>query len=138
LDRVGGVSAINNLFDIAAVISGKERPRIHLTPEAQFHLDSLPGTLYQFYQGGIASQRMGEFMIEALPIGPDGIHRAAEEMIAEYGPDALTTAKKRVLVLRAEGFESLAKTWDLIYAVLQDEDDSKHRPEAYKRALGSE
>jgi hypothetical protein len=47
-------------------------------------------------------------------------------MIAEHGPDALTTAKKRALVLRAEGFESLAKTWDLIYAVLQDEDDSKH------------
>ncbi len=69
---------------------------------------------------------MGEFMIEALPIGPDGIHRAAEEMIAEHGPDALTTAKKRALVLSAEGFESLAKTWDLIYAVLQDVDDPKH------------
>ncbi len=65
-------------------------------------------------------------MIEALPIGPDGIHRAAEEMIVENGPEALTTAKKRALVLRAEGFESLAKTWDLISAVLQDVDDSKH------------
>ncbi len=53
-------------------------------------------------------------------------------MIAEYGPEALAEAKERALVLRAEGFESLAKTWDLISAVLQDEDDSKHRPEAYK------
>jgi hypothetical protein len=69
---------------------------------------------------------MGEFMTEALPIGSDGIHRAAEEMIAAHGPEALTTAKKRALVLRAEGFESVAKTWDLISAVLQDEDDSKH------------
>ncbi len=74
-------------------------------------------------EGPFLSERMGVFMIEALPIGPDGIHRAAEEMIAEHGPDALTTAKKRALVLRAEGFESLAKTWDLIYAVLQDVDD---------------
>ena len=65
-------------------------------------------------------------MIEALPIGPDGIHRAAEEMIAEHGPEALTTAKKRALVLRSAGFESLAKMWDLIYAVPQDVDDSKH------------
>ena len=68
---------------------------------------------------------MGVFMIEALPIGPDGIHRAAEEMVADHGPEALTIAKTRALVLRVEGFESLAKTWDLIYAVLQDEDDSK-------------
>jgi hypothetical protein len=69
---------------------------------------------------------MGVFMIEALPIGPDGIHRAAEEMVADHGPEALTRAKTRALVLRAEGLESLAKTWDLIYAVLQDEGDSKH------------
>ncbi len=65
-------------------------------------------------------------MVEALPIGPDGIHRAAEVMIAEYGPEALAEAKERAQDLRSEGFESLAKTWDLIYAVLQDEDDSKH------------
>ncbi len=65
-------------------------------------------------------------MVEALPIGPDGIHRAAEEMIAEHGPEALTRAKTRAQTLRAEGLESLAKTWDLIYAVLQDVDDSKH------------
>ncbi len=65
-------------------------------------------------------------MVEALPIGPDGIHRAAEEMIAEHGPEALAKARKRAQTLRAEGLESLAKTWDLIYAVLQEEDDSKH------------
>ena len=34
-------------------------------------------------------------MVEALPIGSDGIHRAAEEMIADHGPEALAEAKKR-------------------------------------------
>ncbi len=71
-------------------------------------------------------------MVEALPIGPDGIHRAAEVMIAEHGPEALVKAKKRAQAVRSEGFESLAKTWDLICAVIRDVDDSKHRPEAYK------
>ena len=77
-------------------------------------------------------------MVVALPIGPDGICRAAEEMIAEHGPEALAKAKKEAQTTRSEGFESLAKTWDLICAVIRDVDDSKHIPEAYKRALGSE
>jgi hypothetical protein len=46
-------------------------------------------------------------MVEALPIGPDGIHRAAEEMIAEHGPDALTTAKKRALMCTLDGTDTL-------------------------------
>ena len=75
-------------------------------------------------------------MVEALPIGSDGIHRAAEEMIADHGPEALAEAKKRAQAVRSEGFESLAKTWDLICAVIWDVDDSKHSPEAYKKALG--
>ncbi len=70
-------------------------------------------------------------MIEALPIGPNGIHRAAEEMIAEHGPEALAKARKRAQTVRSEGFESLAKTWDLICAVIRDVDDSKHSPEVY-------
>ena len=57
-------------------------------------------------------------------------------MIAEYGPEALAEAKERAQDLRSEGFESVAKTWDLICAVIQDVDDSKHSPEAYKKALG--
>ncbi len=75
-------------------------------------------------------------MAEALPIGSDGIHRAAEEMIADHGPEALAEAKKRAQAVRSEGFESLAKTWDLICAVIRDLDDSKRSPEAYKKALG--
>ena len=71
-------------------------------------------------------------MVEALLIGSDGIHRAAEEMITDHGPDALAKGKKQALALRSEGFGSLAKTWDLICAVIRDLDDSKHSPEAYK------
>ena len=75
-------------------------------------------------------------MAEALPIGSDGIHRAAEEMITEYGSEALAEAKKRAQAVRSEGFESLAKTWDLICAAILDLDDSKHSPGAYKKARG--
>jgi hypothetical protein len=71
-------------------------------------------------------------MVEALPIGSDSIHRAAEEMITDHGPEALAKSKKQTLALRSEGFGSLAKTWDLICAVIRDLDDSKHSPEAYK------
>ena len=70
-------------------------------------------------------------MVEALPIGPDGIYRAAEEMIGEHGPEALAEAKKRAQTLRSEGFESIAKTWDLICAVVRDLDGSEPHPEAY-------
>ncbi len=75
-------------------------------------------------------------MVEALLIGSDGIHRAAEEMITDRGPEALAKAKKQTLALSSEGFGSLAKTWDLICAVIRDLDDSEDSPEAHKRALG--
>ena len=44
-------------------------------------------------------------------------------MIAEYGPEALAEAQKEAHAARAEGFESLAKTWDLVCAVVRDLDD---------------
>jgi hypothetical protein len=50
-------------------------------------------------------------------------------MIGEHGPEALAEAKKRAQTLRSEGFVSIAKTWELICAVIQDVDDSKLRPE---------
>jgi propionyl-CoA carboxylase alpha chain len=61
-------------------------------------------------------------MVEALPIGPDGIHRAAEEMITKHGPEALAEARKQAQTLRSEGFESVAKTWDLICTVIRNLD----------------
>jgi len=51
-------------------------------------------------------------------------------MIAEYGPEALAEAKERAQDLRSVGFESVAKTWDLICAVLQDMDDLKDKSPA--------
>ena len=75
-------------------------------------------------------------MVEALPIGPEGISRAAEEMVAEYGAEALTIAKERARGLRSEGFESVAKTWDLICAVIQDLDDINGGPEGNQKAQG--
>jgi hypothetical protein len=52
-------------------------------------------------------------------------------MIGEHGPEALAEAKKRAQTLRSEGFESIAKTWDLICAVVRDLDGSEPHPEAY-------
>ena len=75
-------------------------------------------------------------MVEALPIGPDAIHRAAEEMIAEHGPEALARAEERARTVRSEGFESLAKTWDLICAVIRDVNDTQQAPEANNQARG--
>ena len=68
----------------------------------------------------VFSERLGVFMIEALPIGPEGIYRAAEKMIGEHGSEALAEAKKEAQTARAEGIESLAKTWDLVCAVVRD------------------
>jgi hypothetical protein len=59
-------------------------------------------------------------MIEALPIGPEGIYRAAEKLICERGSEALAEANKEAQTARAEDIESLAKTWDLICAVVRD------------------
>ena len=74
-------------------------------------------------------------MGETLPISRDSIRRAAEEMIADHGSDALAKATKRSEDLRSEGFESVANTWDLICTVIGDLEDSKRTPDAYKRAL---
>jgi acetyl/propionyl-CoA carboxylase alpha subunit len=74
-------------------------------------------------------------MVEALPIGPDGIHRAAEEMIAEHGPEALAEAKKQAQTHRSEGFESVAKTWDLICTVILDLDEYSAHGEGEIEAL---
>ena len=74
-------------------------------------------------------------MVATLPIDHQGIIRAAEEMIGEYGPEALAMARKRSQELRSEGFEVVANTWDLICEVINDQQDSDDKPEAYKSAL---
>ena len=68
-------------------------------------------------------------MVSALPLDESQIARAAEDMIAEYGDEALTKADDRVKKLKSEGFDSMAKTWDLIREAikeLQQSDDQMH------------
>ncbi len=67
-----------------------------------------------------------------------GGHRAHEQARIETKATngsgrkaALAEANKEAQTARAEGIESLAKTWDLVCAVVRDLDDSKPRPEAY-------
>ncbi len=74
-------------------------------------------------------------MVTTLPIDHQGIVRAAEEMISDYGSQALAKARKRAQELRSEGFDSVANTWDLICEVIKDQLDSDDKPEAYVTAL---
>lgn len=56
-------------------------------------------------------------------------------MIKDFGQDALAKATERSQELRAEGFDSIANTWDLICEVIRDQQASIKRPEDYKSAL---
>ncbi len=69
-------------------------------------------------------------MVATLPIDHQGIVRAAEKMISDYGSQALATARKRAQELRSEGFESVANTWDLICEVIKDQQDSDVKPDS--------
>jgi hypothetical protein len=59
-------------------------------------------------------------LVLALPLDESQIARAAEEMIAEYGDEALSNADDRINALKSEGFDSVAKTWELIREVVKD------------------
>ncbi len=63
---------------------------------------------------------MGAPLVFALPLDESQIARAAEEMIAEYGDEALNNADDRINALKSEGFDSVAKTWGLIREVVKD------------------
>ena len=66
-------------------------------------------------------------MVSALPLDNSQLVRAVEEMIAEYGDDALTKANDRVKKLKSEGFDSIAKTWVLIREAIKDEQESDNK-----------
>ena len=74
-------------------------------------------------------------MDSALPLDQSQIARAAEEMITEYGNEALTKADERVKVLQCEGFDSVAKTWELIREVIRDMQKANSKIGEYKEAL---
>ena len=66
-------------------------------------------------------------MVSALPLDDSQIARAVEEMIAEYGAEALTKADHRVKKLKSEGFDSISKTWMLIRDAIKDEQESEDK-----------
>ncbi len=74
-------------------------------------------------------------MVTPLPLDDSAIARAAEEMIAEYGSEALTKADERVKNLQSEGFDSIAGTWELIREVIKDLQESGGKMGGYKSAL---
>ncbi len=65
----------------------------------------------------------------ALSLDQIQIARAAEDMIWEYGDEALAKADDRVKNLKFQGFDSVAKTWELIREVIKDmqKSDDKNR-----------
>ncbi len=60
-------------------------------------------------------------MVSALPLDESQIARAAEDMIGEHGDEALTKADDQVKELNSKGFDSVARTWELIREVIKDE-----------------
>ncbi len=74
-------------------------------------------------------------MVSALPLDDSQIARAAEDMIAQYGDEALTKADDRVEKLKSQGFDSVAKTWELIREVIKDQPQSDDQMRGYVNAL---
>ena len=74
-------------------------------------------------------------MVAILPIDDQGIVRAAEKMIGDYGSEALAEATERAQELRSVGFESVANTWDLIGEAIRNRQRLDDKPEQYKGAL---
>ncbi len=70
-------------------------------------------------------------MVSALPLDESQIARAAEDLIAEYGNEALTKADDQVKKLKSQGFDSVAKTWELIREVIKDVQKSDDKIRGY-------
>ncbi len=56
-------------------------------------------------------------------------------MIGQYGDEALTNADDRVTNLKSQGFDSVAKTWELIREVIKDLQQSDDQMRGYEKAL---
>ncbi len=74
-------------------------------------------------------------MVTPLPLDQSQVARAAEEMIAEYGSEALTKADERAKALQSEGFDSIAETWELIREAIKDLQESGDKMGGYENAL---
>ncbi len=74
-------------------------------------------------------------MVSALPLDDSQIARAAEDLMAEYGDEALAKADSQVKILKSQGFDSIAKTWELIREAIKDLQQSNDRRRGYENAL---
>ncbi len=74
-------------------------------------------------------------MVSALPLDDSQIARAAEDLMAEYGDEALAKADSQVKILKSQGFDSIAKTWELIREVIKDMPQSDEQISGYENAL---
>ena len=74
-------------------------------------------------------------MVSALPLDDSQIARAAEDLMAEYGDEALAKAENQVKILKSQGFDSIAKTWELIREVIKDLPQSDDQSSGYENAL---
>ncbi len=74
-------------------------------------------------------------MVSALPLDDSQIARAAEDLMAEYGDEALAKAENQVKILKSQGFDSIAKTWELIREVIKDLPQSSDQSSGYENAL---
>ncbi len=74
-------------------------------------------------------------MVSALPLDESQIARAADDLIAEYGNEALAKADDQVKKLKSQGFDSVAKTWELIREVIKDQPQSDDQMRGYVNAL---
>ncbi len=68
----------------------------------------------------VTMMHLGAPLATPLLLDRSQIARAAEEMIAEYGSEALTKADERTNAYKSEGFDSMAKSWELICEVIKD------------------
>ena len=77
----------------------------------------------------VITPNRGTPLASALSLDEIQIARAAEDMIWEYGDEALTKADDRVKKLKFQGVDSIAKTWELIREVIKDmqKSDDKNR-----------
>ncbi len=55
--------------------------------------------------------------------------------MAEYGDEALAKAENQVKILKSQGFDSIAKTWELIREVIKDLPQSSDQSSGYENAL---
>lgn len=59
-------------------------------------------------------------MNSAEPLNESQIAHAVEMMLAKHGNDALVKARERAGDYRTQGAEALARSWELIHALIKE------------------